>query len=346
MPPMDKAVILLGRTMASSHLCSSVTRIGALLTLIIPLASTVEAFTIISPAAGAVLKSGQGVTARVNMGTDVGMQRVHYYWYRLGEEPLPRHLAQPALTATSSSDPSYGGTLQVPLDAMGQYRLLAVGEVAVGRLAGREEFDEAVLQIEPPAELTGIEFEVEKPWHLDTLGKIHEVAVIGLFADGVSRRLGGVSSGSSYRTSHEQVIRVLPDGLIQVMGNGQATLTVTNQGKEGSVRVVVKSDSEPNQSPTARTIPDMTVKSGSTVVLDALGSSDPDGDPLRYEWMQVRGNKVSLLDPNTPHATFVAPKVSVKRLLRFKLRVTDMRGPDTVKGADSLPAFVNVWVEP
>jgi hypothetical protein len=81
-------------------------------------------------------------------------------------------------------------------------------------------------------------------------------------------------------------------------------------------------------------------------VLSALGSSDPDGDPLRYEWTQVRGNKVSLLDPNTPRATFVAPKVSAKRLLRFKLRVTDMRGPDTVKGADSLPAFINVWVEP
>ena len=55
----------------------------------------------------------------------------------------------------------------------------------------------------------------------------------------------------------------------------------------------------------------------------ALGSADPDGDPLRYEWMQVRGNAVSLLDPNTPRATFVAPRVSTKRLLRFKLRVTE-----------------------
>jgi K319-like protein len=82
------------------------------------------------------------------------------------------------------------------------------------------------------------------------------------------------------------------------------------------------------------------------VALNALGSHDPDGDPLRYEWIQVRGNPVSLLDPNTPRATFVAPKVSEKRLLRFRLRVTDMRGPDTVKGADSLPAFVDVWIEP
>jgi hypothetical protein len=92
--------------------------------------------------------------------------------------------------------------------------------------------------------------------------------------------------------------------------------------------------------------PDLTVKAGSTVMLNALGSRDPEGDPLRYEWTQVRGNPVAVLDPNTPRATFVAPKVSAKRLLRFKLRVTDMRGPDSVKGADSLPAFVNVWIEP
>jgi len=67
---------------------------------------------------------------------------------------------------------------------------------------------------------------------------------------------------------------------------------------------------------------------------------------LQYEWAQIRGNKVPLLDPNTAKPTFVAPKVSAKRLLKFKLRVTDMKGPDTVKGGDSLPSFVNVWVEP
>ena len=42
----------------------------------------------------------------------------------------------------------------------------------------------------------------------------------------------------------------------------------------------------------------------------------------------------------------MAPKVSAKRLLRFKLRGTDMRGPETVKGADTFPSFVNAWVEP
>jgi hypothetical protein len=123
-------------------------------------------------------------------------------------------------------------------------------------------------------------------------------------------------------------------------------LTVVNRGKSGKLDVVVKGDAEPNRAPIADAGPDRTVKGGATVVLNGLQSTDPDGDPLKYEWMQTRGQKVSMLDLDTPRATFVAPKVSVKRLLQFRLKVTDMKGPDQVKGADSFPAVINVWVEP
>jgi hypothetical protein len=54
----------------------------------------------------------------------------------------------------------------------------------------------------------------------------------------------------------------------------------------------------------------------------------------------VRGSKVSLLDANNSEASFLAPAVSEPRMYRFKLRVTDK------KGADSLPTFVDVTVEP
>jgi len=304
------------------------------------------AFRITAPTEGARLKSGQEIAVTVDLGTEIGMRRIRYYWYRQGEEPVVAQQSQPALISTASSVPPYGGTLVVPQEAYGAMRLLAIGEVARGRLAGREEFDEIVLQVDTPAELTGIEFEVEKPWRLDTLGKILEVPVIGLFADGVARRIGGASGGSSYRSTNEQIVKVYPEGLCQVLSNGRAQIIVTNRGRQGTLDVVVASDGGPNRPPTADAGPDLTVKSGSTVVLSALRSSDPDGDPLSYQWVQVRGYKVSLLDADTSRATFVAPKVSAKRLLRFKLRVTDMRGPDTVKGADSFPSFVNVWVEP
>jgi len=282
----------------------------------------------------------------VDLGAEIGIRRVQYYWYRHGTEPVTAQQASASLVATASATPPFGGVLTVPIEAAGSMRLLAVGEVARGRLASWDEFDEILVQVEPSAELTGIEFEVEKPWKLDTIGKILETPVVGQFADGVMRRIGGGTAGSTYHSSNDQVITVYPDGLLRVAGNGKATITVTNRAKQGTLEVAVKSDAEPNRLPTAHAGSDLTVKAGTTVVLNGLRSTDPDGDPLQYEWAQIRGNKVPLLDPNTAKPTFVAPKVSTKRLLKFKLRVTDMKGPDTVKGGDSLPSFVNVWVEP
>ncbi|MGH7228055.1 MAG: PKD domain-containing protein [Nitrospiraceae bacterium] len=304
------------------------------------------AFTITAPAEKSVLTSGQEVTVTVDLGAEIGVRRVQYYWYRHGTEPVTAQQASASLVATASAAPPFGGVLTVPIEAVGSMRLLAVGEVARGRLASWDEFDEILVQVEPSAELTGIEFEVEKPWKLDTIGKILETPVVGQFADGVIRQIGGGTAGSMYQSSNDQVITVYPDGLLRVVGNGKATITVTNRGKQGPLEVAVKSDAEPNRLPTADAGSDLTVKAGTTVVLNGLRSMDPDGDPLQFEWAQIRGNKVPLLDPNTAKPTFVAPKVSTKRLLKFKLRVTDMKGPDTMKGGDSLPSFVNVWVEP
>jgi len=304
------------------------------------------AFMITTPAEKSVLTSGQQVTVTVDLGAEIGIRRVQYYWYRHGTEPVTAQQASASLVATASETPPFGGVLTVPIDAIGSMRLLAIGEVARGRLASWDEFDEILVQVEPSAELAGIEFEVEKPWRLDTIGRILEMPVVGQFADGVMRRIGGGTAGSTYHSSNDQVITVYPDGLLRVAGNGKATITVTNRAKQGTLEVVVKSDAEPNRLPTAHAGSDLTVKAGTTVVLNGLRSTDPDGDPLQFEWAQIRGNKVPLLDPNTAKPTFVAPKVSTKRLLKFKLRVTDMKGPDTVKGGDSLPSFVNVWVEP
>ena len=76
------------------------------------------------------------------------------------------------------------------------------------------------------------------------------------------------------------------------------------------------------------------------VKLSGLKSRDPEGEGLYYSWSQVRGSKISLLDANNSETSFLAPTVSEPRTYRFKLRVTDKMG------ADSLPAFVDVTVEP
>ncbi len=305
-----------------------------------------SAFSIERPENMAVVQPGQPIPVSVDLGSEHGVRQVRYYWYAEREEPLGSQHATPALVATVSSNPPYGGLLSIPPEAVGTMRLLAVAEVTSGRLGAREEFDEVLVRAQPVAGIARIEFEAEKPWRLGTIGRVMEVPVVAQFGDGVLRRVAGDSAGSTYASSDDRVVTMLPNGLLRVAGNGRATITVTNRGKQGRLEVIVTSRAEANGWPTADAGPERRVASGQTVVMDGTRSLDPDGDPLRYQWRQVRGNKVSLLDPNTPRPRFVAPKVSTARLLRFELQVTDMAGADTVKGADSLPTFVDVWVEP
>jgi hypothetical protein len=141
-------------------------------------------------------------------------------------------------------------------------------------------------------------------------------------------------------------VSVDANGVLQVTGAGKAVVTVENRGKTGTVDVIVETDGEPNRSPIAEVVKELHAKSGDLVLLDGLKSRDPDGDPLHFEWKQILGHRVILSNVNEAKATFVAPKVSEQKQYQFSLVVTDMAGPDTIKGADSAPTVVTVWVIP
>lgn len=319
------------------------------------------AFKITEPAEGVTLIAGSTVTARVDLGKDVGIVKVRYYWYGEQDERLVEQeditatgsiVAPVALIGQAEQDPAFGGPLKVPQDGIGPMRLLAVAEITRGRLGTRSVFDEILVQVEPKAALTAIDFETDKPLqlgragqssafgHVDSLGKIFELPVVGDYADGVTRRISAPATGTSYESSSPKVIKVLSGGLLQIVGNGKTTLTVTNHGIQAQLDVDVNVNEEPNEPPVADAGTNKTVKAGSKVKLSGLKSRDPEGEALYYTWSQVRGSKVSLLDANNAEASFLAPQVSEPRTYRFKLRVTDK------KGADSLPAFVDVTVEP
>ncbi|MBY0249245.1 MAG: PKD domain-containing protein [Nitrospiraceae bacterium] len=325
------------------------------------MAAPAHAFKIVEPAEGATLTAGSTVTAQVDVGKDRGIVTVRYYWYGGQDEAL---VEQDDTTATGSivapvasiglaeHNPPFGGRLLIPKDGIGPMRLLAVAEISRGRLGTRSVFDEVMVQVEPKAALTTIDFATDKPvqlgragqssafGHVDSLGKIFELPVVGEFADGIVRRISAPETGTTYESSSPNVIRVLSGGLLQIVGNGKAVLTVTNRGKQALLDVDVNVNDEPNEPPIADAGTNKTVKAGSKVKLNGLKSRDPEGEALYYTWSQLRGNKVSLLDANNAEASFLAPTVSEPRTYRFKLRVTDK------KGADSLPAFVNVTVEP
>lgn len=324
-------------------------------------AQPVHAFKIIEPAEGAKLTSDATVTARVDLGKDSGIVQVRYYWYGEQDDTLVEQedatatgsiVAPVALIGLSDHNPAFGGPLRVPKDGIGPMRVLAVAEISRGRLGTRSVFDEILVNVEPAAALATIEFETDKPLqlgragqssafgHVDSMGKIFELPVVGEFADGVTRRISSPASGTAYQSSDPKVIRVLPRGLLQIVGNGKTVLTVTNRGKQASLDVAVTVNDEPNEPPIADAGANMTVKAGSKAKLSGLKSRDAEGEALYYSWSQVRGNKIALLDVDNAEASFLAPTVSEKRTYRFKLRVTDK------KGADSVPAYVDVVVEP
>ena len=303
-------------------------------------------FTLTAPASGAQLRPGDSVHVSVEAGQDANLRTVRYYWYRLEEEPLATHQASPAVLTVADGGAPFSGSVPIPKEAIGTMRLLAVGEVTRGRLGTYEEFDEVLVKVEPAVPLMTIEFATERPWRLKSIGKLVELPVVGQFQDGVVRPLTGPDAGSRFRSSEQGILSIDPAGIVQVIGNGKAQVTVENRGKIGSLDVVVDADPTPNRAPTAEVEKELHVKSGTLVVLDGMRSRDPDGDPLRYEWKQTRGHRVPLTNVNEVKATFMAPKVSEPKRYEFVLTVTDMAGPDTVKGADSRPASITVWVTP
>jgi len=100
---------------------------------------------------------------------------------------------------------------------------------------------------------------------------------------------------------------------------GQAIVVATMGGMTGQVRIQVATF----DGPTAEAGPDQQVDPGDTVTLDGSGSSDPNGDPLDYNWVQTGGEAVSFT-PDLVITTFTAPASAGP--LTFTLTVTDTTG--------------------
>jgi hypothetical protein len=90
----------------------------------------------------------------------------------------------------------------------------------------------------------------------------------------------------------------------------------------------------PNQPPIANAGPDQTVTVGTLVTLDGRRSSDPDGDPITFQWSFVstpEGSAAELTGADTAQPTFT-PDVAGEYII--ELTVTDPKGAtgsDTVK---------------
>ena len=100
-----------------------------------------------------------------------------------------------------------------------------------------------------------------------------------------------------------------------------------------------------NSPPTADAGSSQTVDEGVTVNLSGSGSTDPESDPLTYQWSQIGGPSVTLLNSNTVNCSFVAPQVSSTQTITVRLTVDDGNGgsdtDDVVITVNDVPAANN-----
>ena len=312
-------------------------------------------FSISEPKASTVYQSGERITVTLDLGEIPGVTKVKYYWYAEDEDMLQELVEEKlALVGTAKNTPPFGGNILIPKEAIGTYRLLAVGEQG-GRQSQVELlaiFDEVLVQIKPDAQLLEIDFQTDKPLRLgraagsrvydqvDFLGKTLQLPVIGRFSDGITRSIHPHSAGTTYHSANENIITVNQDGVLRLVGNGETVLTVKNREQEATLNILVEVDETPNQPPVSDAGKPQMVSAGERVILNGLGSYDPEGGSLQYHWSQIRGSKIPLLDPYSAQARFLAPFVVEERTFRFTLRVTD------VLGADSLPAYADIIIKP
>jgi hypothetical protein len=287
------------------------------------------ALQILSPASQAIVTAGSVITVTVGPSPGETLQSVYA---ATTEETAQGTAGQQAGTFTVS--------IHVPRHAVGPTFVFVAADVTSG---GQDTGH--VLLVANPGQL--VTLNAAAPSTLGSIGQIAAISVTGNFADGVTRKLPTLEQGTTYRSTNEAVLGVDDSGHVQARSRGTAQIVVTNthvvSGATTTTGVTINCDipnPPDNRIPIANPGSDVTVAPITVLHLDGSASSDPDGDPITFEWAQLSGRIVVLHDAGTASPFFVAPNVSAPEVLEFSLVVTDS------KGATTLPAIVRVTVKP
>jgi hypothetical protein len=304
--------------------------------LVVPAAfGELAGIQITTPEKGAVVRPGASLKMKVDILQGMPVSQVTYVL--LEEDRALEDKVEPPPSTLSEIAP-FEAEIVVPQDGVGPHRLLAISRIRERR-GVYVLFDETSFNVTPEAPLTLLR--AQSPLRFTkTIGEVQMLTVRGVYADRVVRDLTSSATGTVYHSSDESVVRVNTDGRAQAVGEGTAEVTARNQDRADSIRVVVEVRNSENRPPVADAGPDQTVKQGTRVRLDAIGSADPEGENPYYYWSQVKGMPIDLVEPLSLRPYFIAPVVMHPKVLRFRLIVKDK------EEAESFPAYVNITVLP
>lgn len=82
----------------------------------------------------------------------------------------------------------------------------------------------------------------------------------------------------------------------------------------------------PNQPPVAEIVAASDAVELGRTVLDGSTSSDPDGPIATFEWSQLSGPTITIVDPASPTTEITLPSVTASEQIEVQLRVTDSAG--------------------
>jgi hypothetical protein len=183
-----------------------------------------------------------------------------------------------------------------------------------------------------PGTVTRLELVVDPTTDPAPDNGVAEVNVTGFYTidDGPRTQLASTAMPEAWLTNPDKGLAV---GVISTSYQGDEQFSVT--WNDLNVTTVA---GQQNSAPVADAGADQTVTEGSTVTLDATGSSDPDGDQLGYSWTQTAGPDVDFDVQDVPDPSFTAPTVESETTLTFEVTVSDGLASDT--------DTVNVTVQP
>lgn len=183
------------------------------------------ALVIINPQNGATFNEGDSFTIRV----EPSPGDPQFIALLLGAAPIDHC---PVLT-----QPPYECLVTIPPGSPGKLIINAIGKPLSGDAVAAET---VTIFVRNTAILQELILLIDKKTIVTQVGDSDRLRVYGKYSDGIDRKLSDPSTGTTYKSSDDNVARVSSDGRIDSISPGKAVVIVRNGNKQLLIQVIVE----------------------------------------------------------------------------------------------------------